>query len=120
MTNIFENMSSKENLLVKEISEGSYKITYSFQNPTEEDVKRTTARKKGLIKLFDFIDCGDDIEQLIKEADPNGQEALQSYKAFISEIVKINSDFTLDTEMGTVKASLTLEEGKNILKKLNI
>ena len=112
--------TNHENLLVKEISEGSYKITFGFPNPTEEDVKRTSPRKKGLMKIFDFINCGDNIEKLKKEAGPDGIEALKAYKEFLAEIVKHNADFTLDTEMGTVKAGLTLEQCKNICENLNV
>lgn len=120
LTTPFEKKLIQEDLLVQEISEGSYKITYGFENPTEGDVKRTSARKKGLLKIFDFINCGEDIEKLKKEAGANGEKALQSYKSFLEEIVKLNTDFTLDTEMGTVKAGLTHEQCKNICKKLNI
>lgn len=120
-TNLLENNGNyQENLLVKEISQGSYKITYSFQNPTEEDVLRKSPRKKGLMKIFDFINCGDDIEKLKKEAGHNGCEALKNYKSFLLEIVNLNADFTLDTEMGTVKAGLTLQQCKNICENLNI
>lgn len=119
-TNLLGNNSNNEDLLVKEISQGSYKITFSFPNPTEDDVKRTSPRKKGLMKIFDFIHCGDDIEKLKNEAGPNGREALTSYKEFLAEIVKHNADFTLDTEMGTVKAGLTLEQCKNICENLNV
>ena len=119
-TDLFEENPNPENLLVKEISDGSYKITFSFPNPTEEDVKRTSPRKRGLLKLFDFINCGDDIEKLKKEAGPDGREALLSYKEFLAEIVKNNADFTLDTEMGTVKAGLTLQQCKNICENLNV
>lgn len=72
------------------------------------------------MKLFDFINCGDDIEKLKKEAGPNGSEALRAYKSFLAEIVKNDADFTLDTEMGTVKAGLTLQQCKNICENLNI
>lgn len=120
LTTPFEKKLIQEDLLVQEISEGSYKITYGFENPTEEDVKRTSARKKGLLKIFDFINCGEDIEKLKKEAGPNSKKALKSYKNFLEEIVKLNTDFTLDTEMGTVKAGLTHEQCKNICKNLNI
>ena len=119
-TDLFEENPNPENLLVKEISDGSYKITFSFPNPTEEDVKRTSPRKRGLLKLFDFINCGDDIEKLKNEAGPDGREALLSYKEFLAEIVKNDADFTLDTEMGTVKAGLTLEQCKNIYENLNV
>lgn len=115
-----DNFNSNEEYLVKNISEGSYNITFAFENPTEEDVKRTSPRKRGLMKIFDFINCGDDIEKLKKEAGPNGREALLSYKNFLEVIVKLNADFTLDTELGTVKSGLTLQQCKNICKNLNI
>lgn len=99
---------------------GSYKITFAFKNPTEEDVKRTSPRKKGLLKIFDFIKCKDNIEKLKKEAGSEGLEVLKSYKNFLAEIVKLNADFTLDTELGSVKAGLTFEECENICKNLNI
>lgn len=120
-TNLLENkINYQEKLLVKEISQGSYKITYAFPNPTEDDVKRISPRKKGLLKIFDFINCKDDIEKLKKEAGPNGREALLSYKEFLAEIVKLETGFTLDTEMGTVEAGLTLQQCKNICQNLNI
>jgi hypothetical protein len=72
------------------------------------------------MKIFDFINCGDDIEKLKKEAGHNGCEALKNYKSFLLEIVNLNADFTLDTEMGTVKAGLTLQQCKNICENLNI
>ena len=114
------NLITRENLMIKEISEGSYNITFAFENPTEEYVKRTSPRKKGLMKIFDFINCGDDIEKLKKEAGQNGREALLSYKNFLEVIVKLNADFTLDTELGTVKSGLTLQQCKNICENLNI
>ena len=107
-----------EELFIEEISKGSYNIKFSFQNPTEEDVKRTSPRKKGLVKLFDFIKCGDDIEKLKNEAGPDGKEALLSYKKFLKEIVKHDADFTLDTEKGTLKAELSLQQCKNICENL--
>ncbi len=119
-TNLLGNNIDHENLIVKEIAQGSYKITFSFPNPTEEDVKRTSPRKKGLMKIFDFINCKDNIEKLKNEAGPNGHEALISYKEFLEEIVKHNADFTLDTELETVKAGLTLEQCKNICENLNV
>ena len=73
-----------------------------------------------MLKIFDFINCGDDIEKLKKEAGRDGHGALLSYKEFLAEIVKHNADFTLDTEMGTVKAGLTLEQCKNICENLNV
>lgn len=115
-----ETTPNNEDLIVKEISQGSYKITFAFPNPTEEDVKRTSPRKKGLLKIFDFIKCGDDIEKLKKEAGPDGKEALKAYRDFLKEIVNVNSDFTLDTEKGTLKAGLTLQQCKNICKNLKI
>lgn len=118
--NIMQNSNYKEELLVNKVSQGSYKITFAFKNPTEEDVKRISPRKKGLIKIFDFINCGDDIERLKKEAGPKGHEALICYKKFINEIVKQKADFTLDTEKGALKASLTYEQCKNICENLNI
>lgn len=114
------NFVSNEDLLIEEISKGSYNIKFSFPNPTEEDVKRTSPRKKALMKIFDFINCGDDLEKLKKEAGNNGKEALMNYKEFIREIVKNKADFTLDTEKGNVKASLTLKQCKNICENLNI
>lgn len=111
---------SSEELLNKSISKGSYNIIFAFSNPTEEDVKRTSPRKRGLMKIFNFINCGDDIEKLKKEAGPNGNEVLKSYKEFLAEIIKHNADFTLDTEMGTVKAGLTLEQCRNICENLNV
>lgn len=119
-TTLLNSSFNSEELLVKGISEGSYNITFAFANPTEDDVKRLSARKKGLLKIFDFINCGDDIEKLKKEAGPNGQEALSAYKEFLAEIVKNDADFTLDTEKGSLKAGLTLDECKNICENLNI
>ena len=60
------------------------------------------------------------VEKLKNEAGPNGHEALISYKEFLEEIVKHNADFTLDTELETVKAGLTLEQCKNICENLNV
>lgn len=117
-----ENLLSKNynDLTVKSITEGSYKIQFAFQNPNDDDVKRISPRKKGLLKLFRFIECGDDVEKLKKEAGSEDIEALRKYKEFINEIVKNEIDFTLDTEKGTLKAGLTLEQCKNICKNLNI
>lgn len=112
--------TTREDLLVEGISKGSYNIIFSFPKPTEEDVKRTSPRKKGLMKIFDFINCENDIKKLKKEAGPDGREALLDYKEFLAEIVKHNADLTLDTEMGTVKAGLTLEQCKNICENLNV
>ena len=118
---ILENNNNyKEELNVKSISKGSYKITFEFPNPTEDDVLRKSPRKRGLMKIFDFINCGDDLEKLKKEAGPDGQEALIAYKKFLEEIVKNEADFTLDTEMGTVKAGLSLEECRNICENLKL
>ena len=114
------NSIAHENLLVEEISKGFYTIKFSFPNPTEDDMLRKSPRKKGLMKIFDFINCGDDIEKLKNEAGPNGHEALMAYRKFLAEIVKNEADFTLDTEMGSVKAGLTLQQCKNICEKLNI
>ena len=83
-------------------------------------VKRTSPRKKGLLKLFNFIKCGDDIEKLKKEAGPKGNKALNKYKEFLQEIIKHDGDFTLDTEYETLKAGLTLEQSKFICENLNI
>lgn len=101
-------------------SEGCYRAVYEFQNPSEEDLKRQSRRKKELMKLFDFIECGDDIDKLKKEAEPDGENSLKKYREFLKEIIEIRADFTLDTEMGTLKAGLTLNQCKNICKKLNI
>ena len=117
-----DNLLSKNynDLTVKSITEGSYKIQFAFQNPNDDDVKRISPRKKGLLKLFRFIECGDDVEKLKKEAGSEDIEALCKYKEFINEIVENEVDFTLDTEKGTLKAGLTLEQCKNICKNLNI
>lgn len=120
MTNLIENTNNIEELHLKSIAEGSYKITFAFKNPTEEDVKRLTPRKKGLMKIFDLMNCGDDIEKLKSIAGPDGQEALIAYQEFLTEIVKLNSDFTLDTEMENVKSSLTFQQCKNICENLNV
>ncbi|WP_295602208.1 hypothetical protein [uncultured Methanobrevibacter sp.] len=109
-----------DELKVKSISEGSYKIQFGFKNPTDDDVKRLSPRKKGLLKLFKFIECGDDVEKLKKEAGSEDIEGLRKYKEFIGEIVKNEVDFTLDTEKGTLKAGLTLEQCRNICQNLNI
>ncbi|MBQ7927425.1 MAG: hypothetical protein IJ287_01570 [Methanobrevibacter sp.] len=114
------NLNTAEDLHIEEISKGSYNIKFSFPNPTEEDVKRTSLRKKGLMKLFGLINCEDNIEKLKKEAGPNGKEALKDYKEFICEIIKNSANFSLDTEMGTVKSSLTLKQCKNICENLNV
>lgn len=120
MTNLIENTNNIEELHLKSIAEGSYKITFAFKNPTEEDVKRLTPRKKGLMKIFDLMNCGDDIEKLKSIAGPDGQEALIAYQEFLTEIVKLNSDFTLDTEMENVKSSLSFQQCKNICENLNV
>lgn len=118
-----ENLLTKnnsDNLMVKSISEGSYKIQFAFKNPSDEDIKRISPRKKGLLKLFRFIECGDDVEKLKNEAGCENIEALKKYKEFIGEIVKNEVDFMLDTEKGNLKAGLTLQQCKNICKNLNI
>lgn len=114
------NSISDEDLLIEEISKGSYNIKFSFPNPTEEDVKRTSLRKKALLKIFDLIYCGDNIEKLKKQTGPTGKEVLINYKEFIGEIIKNKADFTIDTEKGNVKANLTLEQCQNIYENLNI
>ena len=58
------NSQKHDELLFKGISKGSCIIKFNFQNPTEEDVLRTSTRKKGLLKLFNLIDCGDNIDKL--------------------------------------------------------
>lgn len=82
--NLLENkICSPEEFLNKSISQGSYKITFAFPNPTEEDVKRTSPRKKGLMKIFDFINCGDDIEKLKKKKqDPMVVKLFYHIKSF--------------------------------------
>lgn len=114
------NSQKHDELLFKGISKGSCIIKFNFQNPTEEDVLRTSTRKKGLLKLFNLIDCGDNIDKLKNEAGLNGTEALTTYKKFLEEIVKHETDFTLSTEKGTLKTGLTLQQCKNICENLNI
>ncbi|MBE6508562.1 MAG: hypothetical protein E7Z77_04015 [Methanobrevibacter sp.] len=118
MTLLEVNPISNEDLFVEEISKGFYNIKFSFPNPNENDVKRISLRKKGLMKIFDFINCGDDIEKLKREAGPEGREALIAYRKFLTEIVKNKADFTLDTEMGNIKAGLTLRQCENICENL--
>lgn len=120
VTHILTKLRSNEELTVKNVSLGSYNIRFAFQNPTEDDVTRKSPRKQGLVKLFDYIKCGDDIEKLKKEAGPDGKESLIAYRNFLKEIIKNNADFTLDTEKGTLKAGLTLEQSKYICKNLNL
>lgn len=120
VTNLLTENNQNEDLLIKCVSLGSYNIKFAFQNPTEDDVTRKSPRKQGLVKLFDYIKCGDDIEKLKKEAGPDGKESLIAYRNFLKEIVKNNADFTLDTEKGTLKAGLTLEQSKYICKNLNL
>ncbi|WP_406534348.1 hypothetical protein [Methanobrevibacter sp.] len=120
MTLLESNYIATEDLLIDNISKGSYNIKFLFPNPTEEDVKRTSLRKKGLLKIFDFINCGDNIEKLKNEAGPNGKEALKNYKEFIYELIKNKANFTLDTEKGTLTAGLTLQQCENIYENLNI
>lgn len=119
-TKLLDSNFEKGELLISEISEGSLNITFAFTNPSEEDVKRISPRKKGLIKIFDLINCGEDIEKLKEEAGSNGEELLPTYKGFLTEIIKNNADFTLSTEKGILKAGLTLDECKNICENLNI
>lgn len=120
VTHILTKLRSNEVLTVKNISLGSYNIKFAFQNPTEDDVTRKSPRKQGLVKLFDYIKCGDDIEKLKKEAGPDGKESLIAYRNFLKEIIKNNADFTLDTEKGTLKAGLTLEQSKYVCENLNL
>lgn len=120
ITNLLTETNLNETLTVKEVSLGSYNIKFAFENPTEDDVTRKSPRKQGLVKLFDYIKCGEDIEKLKKEAGPKGKESLIAYRNFLKEIVKNNADFTLDTEKGTLKAGLTLEQSKFICENLNI
>ena len=72
------------------------------------------------MKVFDLMNSGDDIEKLKSIAGPDGQEALIAYQEFLTEIVKLNSDFTLDTEMENVKSSLSFQQCKNICENLNV
>ena len=60
------------------------------------------------------------MEKLKKEAGPDGKDALLAYKSFLEEIVKNDADFTLDTEKGSLKAGLTLDESRHICENLNI
>ena len=92
----------------------------ALKTPTDDDVKRLSPRKKGLMKLFKFIECRDNVEKLKKEADSEDIEGLHKYKEFIGEIVNNEVDFTLDSEKGTLKAGLTLEQCRNICQNLNI
>ncbi len=107
-------------MFINEIKNHHYKITLSFLNPTEDDVKRTTPRKKGLLKIFDLVECKDDIENLKKEDEINEYKILVTYKEFLKEIVKQDRGFILDTEMKTVKAELTLNQCQNICENLNV
>ena len=120
VTNLLTENNLNEELTVKEVSLGSYNIKFAFQNPTEDDVTRKSPRKQGLVKLFDYIKCGDDIKKLENEAGPNGKDSLIAYRNFLKEIVENNADFTLSTEKGTLKAGLTLEQSKFICENLNI
>lgn len=113
-----ENLNEK--LKMTSITEGSYKITFAFENPSDEDVLRTSLRKRGLLKLIDLINCGDDIEKLKIQAGPKGKETLIAYKKFLEEIIKFNADFTLDTEKGNIRTALILQQSKNICENLNI
>lgn len=109
-----------ENLHVTSITEGSYNITLEFENPNEDDVKRLSLRKKSLLKIFDLMDCGEDIEKLKKVAGPYGQMTLKYYKEFLYEIIKNNADLTINTEKGHVHSRLTLKQCENIHENLNI
>ena len=60
------------------------------------------------------------MKSLKKEAGPEGKQVLKSYKEFLEEIVKHNADFTLDTEYGTLKTGMNLQQGKNICENLKI
>lgn len=115
---LFSNKNLDEDLFINEIKNHHYKITLSFLNPTEDDVKQTTARKKGLLKIFDLFECKDDLENLKKEDEINEYKILVTYKEFLKEIVKQDRGFILDTEMETLKAGLTLEQCKNICENL--
>lgn len=107
-----------EELLIKEISQGSYNIKFAFPNPTSKDTDRTSLRKKGLIKFFSIIQCGEDIEKIKKEMGNHNKEFLMAYKEFLEEIMKYQADFTLDTENGSLKVGLTLKQTKKICKNL--
>ena len=120
VTNSLTETNLNEDLIVKGISLGSYNIKFAFQNPTEDDVTRKSPRKQGLVKLFDYIKCGEDIEKLKNEAGPTGKDSLIAYRNFLKEIVENHADFTLSTEKGTLKAGLTLEQSKFICENLNI
>ena len=120
VTNLLTETNINEELTVKEISLCSYNIKFAFQNPTEDDVTRKSPRKQGLVKLFDYIKCGEDIEKLKNEAGPTGKDSLIAYRNFLKEIVKNHADFTLSTEKDTLKAGLTLEQSKFICENLNI
>ncbi len=80
MTNLLTKNNPNEDLLIKCVSLGSYNIKFAFQNPTEDDVTRKSPRKQGLVKLFDYIKCGDDIEKrgrldiLLQDDDQNRYE----------------------------------------------
>lgn len=117
---IIPNINENEEFLIKNVSEGSYTITFGFENPTEDDFTRKSSRRKALIKLFRYIDCKNDLVKLKNESGANGHESLLKYKLFLSEIIKNNADFILETENGNLKAGLTLEESENICRSLNI
>ena len=120
VTNLLTETNLNEELTVKEVSLGSYNIKFAFQNPTEDYVTRKSPRKQGLVKLFDYIKCGEDIEKLKKEAGPDGKDSLIAYRNFLKEIVENHADFTLSTEKGTLKAGLALEQSKFLCENLNI
>ena len=108
VTNLLTETNLNEELTVKEVSLGSYNIKFAFQNPTEDDVTRKSPRKQGLVKLFDYIKCGE------------GKDSLIAYRNFLKEIVENHADFTLSTEKGTLKAGLALEQSKFLCENLNI
>lgn len=87
------------------ITRMSFSVILTCLTSRKEDVNRTSPRKKGLLKIFDFINSDDDIGKLKREAGPNSHEALKNYNEFIEEIIKNKADFTLDTENETVKAN---------------
>lgn len=119
-TKTFTDENTEEYLLVNSLITKHCKITLSFPNPTEEDVKHISPRKKGLLKIFDFINCGDDIEKLKKEIGSDNHDILLSYEHFLKEIVNQNRGFILDTEIGMVKSGLTLQQCETICNNLKL
>ena len=116
---IEKSTENSDDFIVKSISNGS-EIQFGFKNPTDEDVKRTSPRKKRLVKIFEFIECSENIDKLKEKAGNDGKDLLFKYKEFLKEIVRNNADFTLDTEKGSLKSGLSLEQSKNICKNLKI